>query len=331
MLRIKSIRYSEKCGKMPRPSLQKILISRTDAIGDVCLTLPVCMALKKQFPAAQLVYLCRKYTAPVVACFEPIDGILLFEELEALSKEERQAQLKGFSAVLHLFPNQIVGQWCKEARIPLRVGTAHRMHHWMTCNLLPWFSRKRSDLHEAQLNFHLAKAIGIKQIPSWEEIQPGTAFRAELDTFPLDLNANEHQNRILIHPKSNGSGVEYPMEKYAALALMLAEKGYHIYFTGTRQEGELFAAQIPGHPAIHNAAGLWTLQEFIAVIAQSKALIACSTGPYHLAGLCQIQAIGLFTERRPIHPGRWQALGPQSKAITEILNITPQQICDAIE
>jgi heptosyltransferase-3 len=78
---------------MPRPSLQKILISRTDAIGDVCLTLPVCMALKKQFPEAQLVYLCRKYTAPVVACFEPISEILLFEDLEVLAKEDRQALL----------------------------------------------------------------------------------------------------------------------------------------------------------------------------------------------------------------------------------------------
>jgi ADP-heptose:LPS heptosyltransferase len=313
---------------MPRPSLQKILISRTDAIGDVCLTLPVCMALKKQFPEAQLVYLCRKYTAPVVACFEPISEILLFEDLEVLAKEDRQARLKGFSAVLHLFPNKVVGQWCKDARIPLRVGTAHRLHHWATCNLLPWFSRKRSDLHEAQLNFYLAKAIGIKQIPSWEEIEFDFSAQGAL---PQEFNPLENQTRILIHPKSNGSGVEYPMEKYAELALMLAEKGYHIYFTGTRQEGELFAAQIPGHPAIHNAAGLWTLQEFIAVIAQSKALIACSTGPYHLAGLCQIQAIGLFTARRPIHPGRWKALGPNSKALTEISNLSPQQICDAVE
>ncbi|MFM9004146.1 MAG: glycosyltransferase family 9 protein, partial [Flavobacteriales bacterium] len=61
---------------------KKILISRPDAIGDVCLTLPVCMALRAKFPNAQLVYLCRAYTKEVVACFVPIDALLTIEELE---------------------------------------------------------------------------------------------------------------------------------------------------------------------------------------------------------------------------------------------------------
>lgn len=314
---------------MPRPSLQRILISRTDAIGDVCLTLPLCSALQTQFPEAKLVYLCRNYTQAVVDCFEPIDQIILFEDLEKLSSTERQDVLGSFDAVLHLFPNKVVAKWCKEARIPLRVGTAHRIYHWWTCNLLPWFSRKRSDLHEAQLNFYLGKAIGLPNIPSWEELQAQVNFCVQ-GSIPSDFNLADNQKRILIHPKSNGSGIEYPMEKYAKLALLLAARGFEIYFTGTQKEAAQFAAQIPVHPAIHNAAGQWTLSEFIAVISQSKALIACSTGPYHLAGLCQIQAIGLFATIRPIHPGRWAALGKHSLALTDVQTLTPEQIADAI-
>ena len=44
-------------------------------------------------------------------------------------------------------------------------------------------------------------------------------------------------------------------------------------------------------------------------------MVACSTGPLHIAGICRIQAIGLFSARRPIHPGRWKPLGALSKAI----------------
>ena len=314
---------------MAKPRLQKILISRTDAIGDVSLTLPVCVALKQQFPEAELVYLCRKYTAPVVACFEPIDDMLVYEELEALSNDERALKLEGFSAVLHLFPNKIVANWCKQARIPLRVGTAHRLHHWWTCNLLPWFSRKRSDLHEAQLNFYLAKAIGYPNIPNWIEIKQTSAFRVE-DSLPAEFQSHDFSKVILLHPKSNGSGVEYPIEKYAELSLLLVEKGFEVFFTGTEKEGQLFRNQIPKNSKIKDVTGLWDLKTFISIISKSKALIACSTGPYHLAGLCQIQAIGLFTNTRPIHPGRWAALGTQSKALTEIETISPQQIADAL-
>ena len=315
---------------MAKPRLQKILISRTDAIGDVSLTLPVCVALKQQFPEAELVYLCRNYTAPVVACFEPIDDMLVYEELEALSNDERALKLEGFSAVLHLFPNKIVANWCKQARIPLRVGTAHRLHHWWTCNLLPWFSRKRSDLHEAQLNFYLAKAIGYPNIPNWIEIKQTNAFRVE-DFLPAEFQSHDFSKVILLHPKSNGSGVEYPIEKYAELSLLLVEKGFEVFFTGTEKEGQLFRNQIPKNSKIKDVTGLWDLKTFISIISKSKALIACSTGPYHLAGLCQIQAIGLFTNTRPIHPGRWAALGTQSKALTEIETISPQQIADALQ
>lgn len=315
---------------MAKPSLQKILISRTDAIGDVCLTLPVCVALKQQFPAAQLVYLCRAYTKAVVACFEPVDEILVYEELEVLSSDERSRLLNGFTAVLHLFPNKNVAAWCKQARIPLRVGTSHRLHHWWTCNLLPAFSRKRSNLHEAQLNFHLAKAIGYPNIPNWVEIKQTKSFKVAGD-LPIELQTQDLSKLILIHPKSNGSGVEYPLEKYMQLSLLLVEKGFVVYFTGTEKEGQLFRNLIPVHSHIKDATGRWDLQTFISVISQSKALIACSTGPYHLAGLCQIQAIGLFTNTRPIHPGRWAALGPNSLALTEIETISPQQIADALQ
>ena len=70
------------------------------------------------------------------------------------------------------------------------------------------------------------------------------------------------------------------------------------------------------HPAITDASCQLDLPTFIQIIAKSKALVACSTGPYHIAGLCGIQAIGLFVQRKPIHPGRWAALGANSSALT---------------
>jgi ADP-heptose:LPS heptosyltransferase len=37
--------------------MDRIIISRTDSIGDVILTLPLCVWLKKQFPQTELIFL----------------------------------------------------------------------------------------------------------------------------------------------------------------------------------------------------------------------------------------------------------------------------------
>ena len=325
-------------------SPKHILISRTDAIGDVCLTLPACQAIKNAYPTAQLTYLCKQYTESVVACFEPIDHILTLEQLEQASNTERAVQLGKFDVVLHLFPNKRVANWCKQAKIPLRVGTAHRFFHLYTCNHRPRFTRKRSDLHEAQLNFKLLAPLDITAIPTLKDLHKNLAFNAPSPSKAVEVE--DWRRAVLLHPKSNGSGVEYPLEQYFALALALVDKGYQVFFTGTEKEGSQFRHQIPVHPAIIDATGQWDLPSFIAIIAQSKALVACSTGPYHIAGLCGIHAIGLFAQRKPIDPGRWAALGARSMALTAqkrcqacaagqfcncIEEIALQNIMDAIE
>jgi ADP-heptose:LPS heptosyltransferase len=45
------------------------------------------------------------------------------------------------------------------------------------------------------------------------------------------------------------------------------------------------------------------------LISTSKALVACSTGPLHIAGISGIKTIGIFSPRKPIHPGRWKPIG----------------------
>ena len=342
MPRNKNTPDSDNFGAMPEP--KKILISRTDAIGDVCLTLPVCQALEAAFPNCELTYLCRSYTRAVVACFEPIDQVLLLEELQQLDDQARNKMLGQYDVVLHLFPNQIVAKWCKQARIPLRIGTAHRFFHLFTCNSRPRFSRKRSALHEAQLNFKLLAPLGITVIPTIMEINQKLNFK--VSGLPFELVQNNWSKVILLHPKSNGSGVEYPIEKYVSLSESLVESGYQVYFTGTEKEGACFRAQIPVHPNISDATGKWDLQTFIYIISKAKALVACSTGPYHIAGLCGIRAVGLFASRKPIHPGRWAALGKgatalvfdpncqlcaEGRACTCVAEISIDHIADAIE
>jgi heptosyltransferase-3 len=293
--------------------IDRILISRTDSIGDVMLTLPLCAWLREHYPHAELIYLGKTYTKPVVRCFSCIDQFLDWDELNKRTAEEQVSFLKNLNidAVIHVFPSKAIAKLTKLAAIPIRIGTAHRIFHWFTCTHRPRFSRKKSPLHEAQLNFELLRPLGCDQIPSLEHIQKYLeCFRTKhLERLPnQDSSSNPY---IILHPKSQGSAVEWPLKSYFKLALLLVEKGYHIYFCGTQKEGDLFRDIMPKHEHIHDLTGSMTLDEYIGVIRDAVGLVACSTGPLHIAAFTGIKTVGLYSPKRPIHPGRWAALGKQ--------------------
>ena len=63
------------------PALSRILIVRTDNIGDVVLTLPLAGYLKELIPGVQVDLVCRAYAAPVVRCCRHVDRVLALDEV----------------------------------------------------------------------------------------------------------------------------------------------------------------------------------------------------------------------------------------------------------
>lgn len=300
-----------------------ILISRTDSIGDVLLTLPLCAWLKNQFPTAKLTFLGRNYTQSVIESFTIIDSFIALEQLNNQPTLEKVNQLKAFDCIIHVFPNKEIASLAKKAKIPIRIGTSHRLFHLLTCNKKVNFTRKNSELHEAQLNFELLKPLGLKEIPSFASIQDaGVNFKVHATELPLEIASLDFKNVVILHPKSQGSAIEWPIEKYIDLALELVKTGKTVCFTGTENEGVLFRDLLPKNAAIIDTSGKLTLHQLQLLISKSYALVACSTGPYHIAGLCGIKAIGLFSARKPIHPGRWKALGKNALALVYDENCT---------
>jgi heptosyltransferase-3 len=291
--------------------MKRILISRTDSIGDVSLTLPMCQALRNKYPEAEIIFIGKNYTRPVVKCFKAIDD---FWDIDELFNQPITSQLEQLQAdcIIHVFPNKKLAFLAKKAKIPIRIGTSHRVFHLFTCNMRPNFTRKNSKLHESQLNFHLLAPLGITEIPSFQQIQELVEFQAIETELPSWLPKSKDEV-VILHPKSKGSALEWPLEKYMDLATQLANSGKMVCFTGTEQEGIQFRHLVPVHDRIIDTTGKLSLAQLIAFISRSNALVACSTGPYHIAGLSGIHAIGLFSMRRPIDPGRWQAIGPKAE------------------
>lgn len=293
-----------------------IYISRTDSIGDVILTLPLCGFLKKKFPEAKITFLCKSYTAPVVESCLDVDAVVKSDVFESKPEIEiiRFLKEENISHFIHVFPSIFWSKWAKKAGTPNRIGTSHRFFHWMTCNKKVNFTRKKSDLHESQLNFKLLKPLGVKGVPSLEKM-PELLHIKKTD-FDLKKWGNPKGKKVVLHALSQGSATEWGIDNFASLALKLSTAGNTVYFTGTEKEGQQIRNKIPKSPNIIDTTGQMSLAELMGMIAQCDVLVAASTGPLHIAGILGIHAIGLFSPLRPIHPGRWKPLGNKTTVLT---------------
>lgn len=291
-----------------------IVLSRTDSIGDVMLTLPMAGWIKQQHPSSRVVFIGRGYTRPVIACCKDVDEVITFETLQnGPDPVAALAALKA-SALVHVFPQRDVARWAKAAGIPLRIGTSHRWWHWATCNARPSFSRRKSTLHEAQLNFKLLAPLGAP-IPSLPELMTLQGYRPPAPDAAVRELLSGDVRIVLLHPGSRGSAVEWGIDNHVALARALDPARYRIYFTGTEKEGEAFRSALPTLPHVRDLSGRLELEQLAALIGGAHALVAASTGPLHMAAASGIRAIGLYSPRRPIDPGRWAPIGVDAHAL----------------
>lgn len=290
------------------PDKPRIIISRTDNIGDVILSFPLAYLLKQHFPDCHITYLARRYTESIVAICPDVDDFIAWDDFDG---KARHADL-----ILHAFPRREIARWAKRSKIPYRIGSAHRWYHLLNCNIRLPFSRRHSGLHEAQLNLKLLEPLGINQQVSVSDLASMIHLQttAELDPAITTVLDPDKFNLIL-HPGSNGHTREWAPARYIELAKSLPAERFNIILTGSNAEAKRFELSITQHlPQVKNTMGQFSLQQFIELIAAVDGLVAPATGPLHIAAAFDhVHALGLYPARQGIDIGRWGPVGNNSQ------------------
>ncbi len=300
--------------------MKRIIISRTDSIGDVILTLPVCGVLKEHYPDAEICFLGKSYTADIVRNCMHINEFINYDEILRLNERDQIEFLKNLhaDAILHVFPVKHIAQLAKKAGIPLRIGASGRIYHYLTCNRIIRMSRRRSELHESQLNLKLLSGFGLDIFLQPNEISAYYGWKQEQNLREDIASLIDPQRfNIILHPRSKGSAREWGIQNFARFAQLLPENEFKIFVTGTADEGKQIKELFELCPAIINLTGKLSLSELISFISRSNGLIAASTGPLHIAAASGIIAIGIYPPIKPMHPGRWKPIGKQAIALVK--------------
>lgn len=295
---------------------KSVIISRTDSIGDVILTLPMAGCLKAAFPNVKITFLGKTYTQPIVSRCAHVDEFLDIDQTDG--SIEQVAELLGkvaADAIIHVFPNKVIARAANKIGIPNRVGTIRKIMHIGLVNHKLNFTRKKSNLHEAQLNIKMLEPFGINTIPELHKLHSLIGWQNGTCPPSLKAQATSDKLNLVLHPKSKGSAVEWPLEHYQSLIQLLPPTHFRIFVTGTREEGDMIKSQISLDGAI-DLTGSLSLEELIGFLGHCDGILAASTGPLHIASISGAKSFGIFSNRKPIHPGRWQPIGPYSHIIS---------------
>lgn len=298
---------------------KKILISRVDNLGDVILTLPLGGVLKKIYPDAKLTFLIKSYTVAVGKLSKDFDELLLWDQLENKTDAEviEEFSKYQFDMVIHVYPVKRIAALCFKAQIPMRLATAHRLYNWRYCNKLSFFSRKSSDFHESQLNLKLLECLSgeVEQIDDdlkliRENMNLDINYAASC-THQVEQYIDKSKFNLILHPKSFGSALEWPLEFFRELVESLDLTKYNVIITGTKKEEVHLEMGFlnPMRGKITSCVGLLSIEQLMSLMLKADGIIAASTGPLHLGSILGLNTLGLFPSKRPMFPVRWLPIG----------------------
>lgn len=328
---------------------KRIILCKTNQIGDVTFALPLASAIKQAEPSSHIIFLGRQYTKALIEHYCDVDEFADWETIKSLPEAEAVAELKALKAdiIIHVQADKQLAKLAKLANIPLRIGTSTRLYNWFYCNKRVKVSRKKSDLHESQLDMQYLKALGLKSDYRYEDIIALRHYRPFELTAAVKKYLDKDKFNLILHPKTRGEHIEWPAGHFAELIKLLPASQFHIMVTGSQVEGDkVRQAMIEPFPHVVDLCGKLSLTELESLIAHADGLIAASTGPVHLAANFGIHTLGLYAPIRPFHAGRWGPIGEKAQVLCVnkqcelcrdlspcrcITEITPEQVKAVID
>lgn len=297
----------------------RILVIRTDRMGDVILSTPVLTALKRTFPTGRVDMLVRPYAHDLVAGHPDLDEIICDDDnghhkgVQGLLRLSKALREKNFDIALVLHPTFRLAFLAFLARIPIRVGTGYRAYS-LLFNKKVYHHRKGSHRHELDLNLEIAESIGARL----EQVQ----FSFNIPTRDKENVAQRYLKRfsgnrpiVVLHPGSGGSARDWPLERFGQLATELVNRLHvKVIVTGVgKEKGLVDKVQEAANVEIFRLDGLLTTKELAAVLQAADLVVANSTGPLHLAVAVGTDVIGLFCPIKPCLPDRWGPYKPGTR------------------
>ena len=312
----------------------KILVARTDRLGDLVLSLPVFAAGKAARPDWEFHALVAPACAPLVEHDPAVAAVWTWSEVAGATADGQlveRLRAESFDAAVLLQFRAPLARLLKRAGIPRRHGPWSKPASWWLLNRGTRQHRSRGGRHEMDLNLDLlARLPGLGPLrPEAPRLHLGEAQR-ELGRSFRRREAPDATTVAFVHPGSGGSALDWPAARFAALAGELAAlPGWRVFVTGRGGDGRaVLAMQAAGlDPRVGILLDRYELREFLGVLAAGDVLVGPSTGPLHAAAALGLATVGLYPPVPAMSPHRWGPRGRWNRTLVPPVECPGRHAC----
>lgn len=292
----------------------KILISRTDRIGDLILSLPIAHSLKKEFGNdVNITYLVSDYTKDILMNNPNIDKIITADVGSSMRGEVRNFSELFFAikkikpeVAIVVYPRISIALLLKFAGIEKIIGTSKRIYSFLFTHRVSQ-ERKKAEKHEVEYNLELLKPLNINPTMEHPKIYITEEEREEGEKFWEGIN-NGGKVKVIVHPFSKASAFSPPKHYYEKLIEELSKNRFSIAVIGrTTEKFNL------GIPNVLNLTNRLSLRETIKFISSCDVFISSSTGPTHIAASLNKSLLSFYPSFGPTSFKRWGPLCDRKK------------------
>ncbi len=298
---------------------ERILIARTDRLGDVVLSTPVIKFLREKYPRAYIAFMVRPENRDVVANNPYLDEVLLYDKNhyhKSLFKTLVFAlglRKKKFDTAIALHPENRVHIMLFVAGIPVRIGYDRKLGVLLT-KRLP--HHKQEGLkHEIDYNFELIKELGLDT--EGADRRP-YMVTSSADKELVDSVLRDHdlkRDMIAVHPGASCPSKRWMPERFAEVAKRLSrEYKADIVLVGgdeTVEYSRVVASSIG--PEARNFTGMLRVGELAELLSRCRVFISNDSGPVHVAVARGTPVVVIFGRKDPgLSPRRWGPVGADS-------------------
>jgi len=333
--------------------IERLLVVRLSAMGDVIHTLPAAQALRQAFPQAMIGWvleerwaelLCAAGTArrgarsaqrPLVDWVHTVHlkewgksvfSIATLEQVARVWNDVRAARYDEAIDLQGALRSALIARWSGA-----RVVYGARQPRESPASL--WYTRQATvrGAHVIEQNLSVVEAI-IGRKPSAPAVE-----------FPIDAAAEDNVEERLRHagiwefailnPGAGWGAKQWPAERYGKVARELAKSGVQSIVNFGPRETEL-AREVETASEGAARAVECSIGELIALTRRARLFVGGDTGPLHLAAALQVPVVAIFGPTDPARNGpygtRSVVLRNPESATTHARNPRPDEAMLAI-
>ncbi len=290
--------------------IKKIIISRTDKIGDLILSIPSFFMARKMYPETKIIVLVRNYNYEIVKNLPYIDEII---KIDDYSIEELESKIKEEEAdvFVALYNDRNISRLAKVSRAPYRVGPISKLYSIFAFNKGVFQKRSKSIKNEAEYNLDLIRKIDPKLYDENFQLNNDIYLEEENERIAREFyeENNIGEKSLVVNPFMGGSAKNIRDTQYAELLSNLYDEVEELDIIITchiseKERGEKLIKNID-RERVYLFANNGSLLNLGGVIKNAKVYFGGSTGPTHLAGALKKQVVGLYPNKKTQHPTRW--------------------------